>query len=252
MQHRLVMVMARSQGLRAIPLWLLVGASWAVLVSLSLSGNGAVIRHDRLLQGGPPLWLAVLLFIGGWQVMLWAMMVAPSMSAIDRALTLRRQAAFVSAYLVIWTAFGLAAFFFDMGIHATVNHSPWLTLHPWAIAGVLLLTGGVYQLTDLKQSFVTACRTLTRGADLHAADGQQAFGSGLAYGVQCLGANWALMLLAFALGAGSLIVMGAFTALMVLETTAAHAIWVKAAGYALITVGAFVLVGPVTGPLWIG
>jgi predicted metal-binding membrane protein len=252
MQHRLVMARARSHALRARPLWLLVAASWAILVGLSLSGNGAVIRHDRLLQGGPPLWLATLVFVAGWQVMLWAMMVAPSMEAIDHARTWRRQGAFVAAYFAVWTAFGLAAFFFDMGIHATVNHSPWLTLHPWVVAGVLLILGGVYQLSDVKSTFVTECRTLTRSGDLPAGDGRRAFGSGLAFGVQCLGANWALMLLAFALGAGSLLVMAAFTVLMVLETTASHATWAKAAGYALTGIGVFVLVGPITGPLWIG
>ncbi|MGH7750499.1 MAG: DUF2182 domain-containing protein [Candidatus Dormibacteria bacterium] len=247
------MATARGRRLRAAPLWLLVGASWVVLVSLIVSGNGAVIRHDRLLQGGPPLWLATLVFIAGWQVMLWAMMVAPSMSAIGRAHTWARRAEFIAAYFAIWTAFGLAAFLFDIGVHATVNHSPWLTLHPWMIAGVLLVVGGVYQLSDAKLSFVNTCRSLIRGDDIHSGDGRN-FSSGLRYGMQCLGANWALMLLAFALGAGSLVTMAAFTVLMVLEeTTAATATWlVKGAGYALIAVALFVLAGPLTGPLWIG
>ena len=254
MQHRVVMPPARSQWLRATPLWLLVGASWVVLVSLSVSGNGAVIRHDRLLQGGPPLWLATLVFIAGWQVMLSAMMVAPSIGAIDTTHRWRRQAAFLAAYFSIWTVFGLAAFFFDIGVHATVAHSPWLVLHPWMIGGVLLVVGGVYQLSDTKLSFVNTCRSLIRGGDHHTADGRQAFASGLTYGMQCLGANWALMLLAFALGAGSLVVMAAFTVLMVVEeSTAATATWVvKAAGYALIAVALLVLAGPITGPLWIG
>lgn len=254
MQHRLVTTtVARSVVLRATPLWFLIAASWAVLVALSVSGNGDVIRHDRLLQGGPPLWVAMLVFIAGWQVMLWAMMVAPSIGAISDARSRRNQAAFVLAYLAVWTGFGVAAFVFDMGVHATVNHSPWLTLHPWVIAGVLLIIGGLYQLSNRKLVFLTTCRTLTRAGDRHMSEARESFASGVQYGVQCLGANWALMLLAFALAAGSLAVMAIFTAVMVLEASATQATWVvKATGYAIVAVAVFVLLGPLTGPLWIG
>ena len=66
MQHRLVV--ARRFQLHDVPpaLWL-AGVAWLVLVAFSLTGNAAVIRQDRLLQGGPPLGLATIVFVGGWQ-----------------------------------------------------------------------------------------------------------------------------------------------------------------------------------------
>ena len=72
MQHRLVGAASAQQLRRATPALLLVALAWVVLMVFSASGSGAVIRHDRLLQGGPPLWLATILFVAGWQVMLAA------------------------------------------------------------------------------------------------------------------------------------------------------------------------------------
>jgi predicted metal-binding membrane protein len=146
MQHRLVGAQPENSHWVLSVLGLAVLA-WAVLIFLSVTGNGAVIRHDRLLQGGPPFWLATIVFAGGWQVMLWAMMVPASLHAFARIEAGRATALFVAAFLGVWTAFGLLVFFFDAGVHFTVNHWAWLAWHPWLIAGTTLLVVGAYQLS---------------------------------------------------------------------------------------------------------
>jgi predicted metal-binding membrane protein len=244
MQHRLVT--APSDRLRQVaPAIWLVGLAWLVLIAFSITGNGAVIRHDRLLQDGPPLWLATILFIGAWQVMLWAMMVPASLHAFARVELGRPAALFAVGYLAIWTAFGLLVFFFDAGVHDAVNHWTWLALHPWLIAGTTLVLTGTYQLSDLKARSLTACRAIK-----HAVARDDAIVQGARHGLGCLGSSGGLMLLAFALGAGNLLTMAAITLLMVWEVTPWGSAVLKIAGYSLIALGIVVMAGPLTPPEW--
>jgi predicted metal-binding membrane protein len=252
MQHHLVKA-GRLRLPQGFSLMAIVAGSWAVLVVFTWVGDGAIVRHDRLLQGGPPLWIATLMFLVGWQVMLWAMMVAPALDAVQQRRSTPGRAWFLLSYLALWTCFGLCAFFCDLGVHAAVNHSPWLRLHPWLIAGGLLVFAGTYQLSRLKTSSLTACRMFIRGAPAgpirNRTDDLRA---GLAYGMRCLGANWALMLLMFAVGASTAVAMAVATALMLLETTDQRLLnATRVAGYGLIAAGAIVLAGPVLEPLWI-
>jgi predicted metal-binding membrane protein len=223
----------------------LAGLGWLVLVVFAATGNGAVIRHDRLLEGGPPLWLAAIWFVAGWQVMLAAMMVPASVVAFARVRVGRAMARFAAAYLAVWTVFGLAIFFFDAAVHVTVNSWPWLAVHPWLIAGTTLVAVGTYQLSNLKALALAACRRLEH---VPTSDGVDA--GGVRYGRDCVGASGGLMLLAFALGSGSVFTMGAITVLMVWEMTAWGSSVVKPVGYALIALGVFVLAGPISVPAW--
>jgi predicted metal-binding membrane protein len=231
---------------------IVVGA-WVIVVASAVTGQGGVIHHAELIQGGLPLWVATLLFLAGWQVMLWAMMIPTSLHAIEARQGSHGRTFFVSGYLTVWTGFGLLAFLFDVGVHATVAHSPWLAFHPWIIAGATLVLAGTYQLSRLKDRSLEACRMLGPGTDVQAADHGNAAVAGIGYGAKCVGASWALMLLAFALGAGSLACMVAITAVMAWEVTPWGASTVRITGYGLIVIGVFILAGPIQGlPLWAG
>jgi predicted metal-binding membrane protein len=243
MQHRLVAT-RRVTLPPATPIALAVGAAWLVLMALWMTGSGAVIRHDRLLQGGPPLWFATVLFLAGWQVMLWAMMVPASFHAFNRY-SGRHLATFTAGYLAVWSGFGLLIFFFDAGLHATVNQWPWLAAHPWLIAGTTLVIVGSYQLSDLKARSLNSCRRLNHLQDAGGSDAEGVF-----HGVRCLGSSWALMLAAFALAAGNLLTMAAIGLVMVWEVSAWGATSVKLLGYCLIGLGVFILAGPVVAPPW--
>jgi predicted metal-binding membrane protein len=244
MQPRLVAA-SGTHLFQFFPVVGLAGLGWLVLLVFAATGNGAVIRHDRLLQEGPPLWLATIWFVAGWQVMLAAMMVPSSVHAFARVNVGGARARFAAAYFAVWTVFGLAIFFFDAAIHATVNSWPWLAVQPWLIAGTTLVVAGTYQLSNLKAKGLAACRR-----QKHVPTGDAVEAGGVRYGLDCVGASGGLMLLAFALGSGNLVTMGAITVLMVWEVTAWGSGVVKPVGYALIAVGVFVLAGPISPPAW--
>ena len=243
MQHRLVA--PETQLSRFLPAVGLATLGWLVLLVIAATGNGAVIRHDRLLQAGPPLWLATMWFVGGWQVMLAAMMVPASVHAFAWVQPGTASTRFAAAYFAVWTLFGLSIFFFDAAVHAMVNNWPWLATHPWFIAGTTLVVAGTYQLSNIKAHALEACR---RVEHIPTSAGVDAGGS--RHGLDCVRASGGLMLLAFALGSGSLFTMAAIAVLMAWEVTPWGSSVVKPVGYALVALGVFVVAGPISLPTW--
>ena len=68
----------RHASLALLPVLALVGAAWVTLLTLDLTGIAGVLHHHALIEGGPPIWLAIALFLVAWQVMVVAMMVPAS------------------------------------------------------------------------------------------------------------------------------------------------------------------------------
>jgi predicted metal-binding membrane protein len=129
-------------------------------------------------------------------------------------------AAFLSAYALVWTAFGTAACAFDLGVHSAVNASPWLRAHDWWIGGSVLALAGAFQFTALKDACLRQCRHPASFLVRHYGRGPgAAFLLGARHGAFCLGCCWAIMLVAFAIGVTGLVWMAALTALMVFEKT---------------------------------
>jgi predicted metal-binding membrane protein len=201
MQHRLVANESRD-GRPHPAVLAAVAVAWTCLGFASLSGLGAWLGHGHLLEGGLPIPLLLGSFVGGWLVMLLAMML-PTLPRQSRP-----AAGFVAGFLWIWMAFGLAALLFDTGIHWSVDHSPWLHLHVWLVQAGLLAAAGGYQLTSAKQHFLRRCvapapaRSITEG---------------WLAGALSVGCCWALMLTAFAAGMTQLGWMVGLTLAMVAE-----------------------------------
>jgi predicted metal-binding membrane protein len=205
-----------------------VGLAWAVALAAELGGAADALHHDSLLEGGPGLGFALLLFLLAWQVMIAAMMVPSSlplvrMYAVASARAPERgraMAAFLGAYALVWSAFGLVAFLGDSGLHALVDSSAWLTANDWAIAPSVLLLAGAFQFTPLKDACLRACRHPASFLRRHYRRGVRGgFLLGLRHAAFCVGCCWALMLVMFAVGTASLIWMAVLTALMVHEKT---------------------------------
>ena len=172
--------------------------------------------------------MALALFACAWQAMIVAMMLPSSLPLMrlfgsvttQRPRPLRLRASFYGGYALVWTAFGLAAFLFDVGVHATVDAWPWLSRHDWLIGGSLLAAAGAFQFTPLKYACLDRCRA--PGAFLLRYYERGAGGAlrlGLRHGAFCLGCCWALMLVIPAAGVASLAWMAILTAVMVLEKT---------------------------------
>jgi predicted metal-binding membrane protein len=229
-----------------------IGAAWVAAIAAQFAGVAALAHHDALLTGdSPPPALGVLIAVLAWQVMIAAMMLPSSLPlvrlysrATERAPQRgRSMAAFIGGYALVWSAFGLAAFGGDAGLHAAVNASPWLSDHDWWIGGAVLALAGAFQFTPLKDACLDKCRHpgqfLVRYYERGPAGG---FRLGARHGLFCVGCCWALMLVMFAAGVASLLWMAALTALMIHEKTRpAGARAVPVTGAALLAAASVVL-----------
>ena len=215
----------------SLPRPILVGiaAAWVAAIAAQAAGAAALVNHDALLVGdGPPAAVAAILALLAWQVMIAAMMLPSSLPLVrlyarasERAPRRERSmAAFIGGYAAVWSAFGLAAFGADAGLHAAVSSSPWLARHDWWIGGSVLALAGAFQFTSLKDACLDKCRHpgqfLMRYYERGPGGG---FRLGARHGAFCVGCCWALMLVIFAAGVASLIWMALLTALMVHEKT---------------------------------
>jgi predicted metal-binding membrane protein len=211
------------------PILVGIGAAWGAAIGAQVAGVAALANHDELLGGsGPPVVLAVLIAVLAWQVMIAAMMLPSSLPLVrmyarasERAPRRgRSMAAFIGGYALVWSAFGLAAFGFDAGIHAAVNASPWLERHDWWIGGSVLALAGAFQFTSLKDACLDKCRHPAQFLKRYYRRGPAGgFSLGARHGMFCVGCCWALMLVMFAAGVASLVWMALLTAVMVHEKT---------------------------------
>jgi predicted metal-binding membrane protein len=222
-----------------VPLFLgLVAAAWLALAVWDLSPYARYLEHDwtqlgiaaslcAALPAGAVL-LPALLYVGGWALMTAAMMLPTTLPLVlvFRRLTRPRPdaggllALLLAGYLVAWLGFGLVAHLLGLVLLALVQRSAWLTFNGWLIAAVVLLLAGLFQFSALKYRCLDACRSplgfIT--ARWHGArPRRESLCLGLAHGIYCVGCCWLLMLLMFAVGAGSIGWMLALGAVMALE-----------------------------------
>src|SRR5438477_11543389 len=105
-----------SDSPRVVVVALAIGGAWLIAVLAQLTGNAGALHHHALIEGGPPLWVALPLFLVAWQVMIAAMMLPASLPAVGvfsspsrtRSRPRRALIAFFGAYGVVWTVFGVA------------------------------------------------------------------------------------------------------------------------------------------------
>ncbi len=218
----------RKGSLPALLPWA-IGGAWTIVILTWATGRGGALGHDHLIEHGPALWVALGLFLMGWQVMVVAMMLPSSLSAFQTfgALTFDRRdrrdrrglgAAFLAGYIAVWTGFGSLAFLGDIGFHRFVDRSPWLAGRPWLIGGSVLLVAGVFELSPLpgRCGKRTDRMSARLGGDRRLVN-SDAMRLGADHGLQRLRRCWPLMVLSFAVGMASLGWMVVLTLLMVVQ-----------------------------------
>lgn len=227
-------------------LWAGIGGAWLLSVAAELTGSAALLHHHSLLEDGPPLPVAMSLFAVSWIVMVTAMMLPASLSAIQTYGTVaavRGQSrsalpGFIGSYFGLWLLFGLACLIGDGVLHRMVDASPWLTQHSFVVQAAVLGMAGLYQFMPLKQRFLAACRhgTSTGGSD------RLGLKAGVLHGIDCIASSGPLMLVMFAAGTANLVWMVALTAVMVYETTGRNGLAVsRFAGAVLLLLATFAL-----------
>jgi predicted metal-binding membrane protein len=185
----------------------------------------------------------------GWYLGIWITMTAAMMlpSEAPAALFLARLTRglptllFLAGYLAVWTAYGLVAYgvfrlvtSFDTGWLAWNEGGPY-------VAGGVIATAGIYELTPLKQICLRRCRSPHP-------DGP-AFRSGLVNGLYCGGCSGGLMAVLFALGVMSLVWMVVVAAVIFTEKVLPQGLRLsRVVAMALLTLGIWVAFSPSTVP----
>jgi len=178
------------------------------------------VHHHHAAGGAGSAWL----FVGAWTVMTMAMMLPTTVPlvAVFHTIVGRRPGRAVliglaiAGYLVIWTLTGLV---FYAG-WTLIQRVAWWQAHAVAGSAAAFMVAGVYQFTPLKYRCLDKCRSplsfvLSYWQGEH--DRRNAFRLGAHHGLFCVGCCWALMLLMFAVGVGSVGWMLALGAVMAIE-----------------------------------
>lgn len=216
------------------------------LALLLVAGAGAwlavvvVARHMGAMPGTMGLGLGA--FAALWLLMMTAMMlpsVAPFASFYVRTFTTRRRArlaAFVFGYLLIWTMAALPAYGLARLADLLVDDHRGLAT---ALAVVVFVACGVYQLSPLKERCLALCRSplglLVRygGRNGRARD----LVIGARHGLFCVGCCWTLMALLVAFGLMNVVAMLALAGAVLVEK-----VWARGVGVArLVGVTSFAL-----------
>ncbi len=171
----------------------------------------------------------VVFMFGMWVVMMVAMMLpsaTPMILLFTRVMQKREvegrpfvpTALFVVGYLLVWVGFSALATLANWGLHRVDLLSSMMGRTPPLISGVVLVLGGAFQWTPLKQACLNHCRSPMTFLTAHWHDGRAGtLLMGLHHGLFCVGCCWLLMALLFVLGIMNLPWIAAITVFVLLE-----------------------------------
>jgi predicted metal-binding membrane protein len=217
----------------------LILCTWFALWAWSASPYAQYVQHGSWLDLGPAAFLCrvvpggdvvvpALLHAAAWAMMIVAMMLPTTLPLLDKfqRMTATRtdrtllMQLVVAGYLVVWIAFGLVAHGLDWLVHEAVVRSPWLAFNGWMLGAGAVALAGAFQFTSLKYKCLEKCRTPLSFIMQHWSGGaqrRQSFLLGVDHGAFCVGCCWALMLLMFVVGTGSIGWMMLLGAMMAVE-----------------------------------
>ncbi len=191
------------------------------------------------------------LFLSMWVAMMVAMMFPAAAPMVIMYGRMRRSdpasvALFTGSYIVLWFAFGVAAYLLSAGVESAASGSDWVAMNWGRAGGALLVMAGVYQLTPLKDICLHRCRTPLSFVMTSWRDGRGgAVRMGLLHGLHCVGCCWLLFLILIPLGVMNVAAMVAVACLVFAEKVVPHgrAIGVVASAV-LIVYGVMVVAHP--------
>jgi predicted metal-binding membrane protein len=181
-------------------------------------------------------------FAGVWVTMSAAMMLPSAAPLVARISRFSPTLLFAAGYLAAWTAYGLTAY----GVFRLVEPSApdWLAWDrggPY-VAGGAIVAAGLYELTPLKTRFLRRCRSVE-----HA--GRPGVRAGLAYGLDCIGCCFGLMVVLFALGVMSILWTAVIAAVIFAEKVLPQGVRLaRAVAVALVALGLWVAISPSSVP----
>jgi len=153
---------------------------------------------------------------------------------------------FVSGYLAVWSASGLAPYGAYIGISrlaAEAGQSRWLP----TVAGCILVFAGAYQFSGWKQVCLHKCQSPFGFIMTHDFEGGawSALRAGAWHGIYCFGCCWALMVVLLVVGIMNIAWMVALSLVLFTEKSWTHGLVLgKIAGAALVILGLIVILEP--------
>ncbi len=245
----------RERKLILALLLILAATSWVLLIWQAATMN------SQAMAMGLTMGMSAVLFLSIWVVMMIAMMfptAAPMILMFTKVYAGERQKSqafvptwvFVSAYLLIWTLFGLVAYPLALFAESLAGQSMWLMMNAPRIGGALLVVAGLYQLSPLKNICLAKCRTPLQFILSSWRDGYGgAFRMGFVHGAYCLGCCWLLFVILFPLGIMNIAVMALLTVLIYAEKSFPLGRQIsQIAGVALVSYGVLVVLVPALLP----
>ena len=242
--------LVREHALILTALLVLAALAWGVLLWQAQTTDAAMAMTPTMGMEAP-------LFLAIWVVMMVAIMfptAAPMILMFARAQAGKRQREqpfvptwlFVSAYLLVWSLLGVAAYAAAVAAERLAEQSMWLMEHAAQVGGTVLILAGLYQLTPLKAVCLSKCRSPLSFIMASWRDGRGgAFRMGVEHGLYCAGCCWLLFVILFPLGMLNVAAMALITALIFAEKAlpgGRRLSW--AAGAALVAYGLLVIVMP--------
>jgi len=206
----------RAAGVALAAVLGLAAASWAVALR-RMQGMDMGVETDL---GSLPVFLAA------WVPMMAAMMLPAAAPAVARRARAAGRAGagllFAGAYLAVWASVGLPVWVLDRP-------------HGTTVAGVLTIGAGLYELTPLKRRCRRRCR--------------EEVGSGLRFGLDCLGSSVGLMVLLAALGVMSVAWMCVVAVVVLGQKLLPPTAWVDVpVALAIVALGIVVVASPASVP----
>lgn len=196
-------------------------------------------------------------FAAMWGVMMLAMMLPsawPSISSFRQVAHARGEPwagalslVMMSAYFLVWLAFGMLAYGAGLALNSAAMLSSVLgRVLPIAAAGGLIV-GGLYQLTPWKIACLTHCRDPLHFVTFRPGGGwREAVRLGVLQGELCVGCCWGLMLMQLVLGMASVpLIIGIAIVIAAEKLLPEPAIVAQGIGLVAVTIGVVlaVLVG---------
>jgi predicted metal-binding membrane protein len=243
--------------LRDLPVVAILAAAIAWTLLIAASAGERPGPYGSSMAVGTTLYSG-LVFLAAWEVMVVAMMLPSSLGflALFRAITAGRQLAgalrvsVCVGYALAWAEVGFVTILLSELLYRSDGLDLWLEGHSNLLAGTVLVLAGAYQFSSLKRRCLAICVAPQMFLMRHYRRG--VLGSlllGLRFGLVCIGCCWALMALLVILGAGSLLLMGLLTAIMLAERTFGwDRRFVRLVGAAAVCLGLLVGLSPSLAP----
>ena len=243
----------RTNTIIVVPLLAVALVAWIGTIDQARSMRDMAMGLGQLGYRGQGQ-MDVVSFLAMWMTMMAAMMlptIVPMVLA-HHAVALRRYndtfstPAFVAGYLVVWCAFGIAAWLvYWVSVHWSdgAAQSRWLL----TLAGELLVAAGIYQFTRWKQVCADKCRSPLAFVFQHDSHrgALNALRAGIVHGAYCLGCCWAAMAVLFVVGLNSLVWMTILFVFFFVEKNWKYGReFAKVAGLGLMALGVAVLASP--------